>query len=287
MLTDPVFIRKLEMLRLLARKVLGGSLKADRKSNKKGSGILFADHAEYYFGDDYRNIDWNVYARLESLVVKLFELEEDICIYLLIDMSRSMASKILFAKQLAAALGYIGLCNADRVTIYGFAHTLQPVMEKCSGKGQTFPMLKLLQKAECFGTDTSFSESIRNFQGKYKKQGVYVIISDFFMARGYSDGLKFLRWNKNDIYVIQTVTKDELTCDLKGDIRLQCVETGSRRLVTVGPLEAAQYVKAIKKWNKDLERTCMQYGIGYTRATVDIPFEQVIQLILRRGGLVA
>ena len=74
LLTDPEFIKRLEMLHLLSRKVLGGTLKADRKSNKKGSGILFADYAEYNYGDDYRSIDWNIYARLEELVVKLFEI---------------------------------------------------------------------------------------------------------------------------------------------------------------------------------------------------------------------
>ena len=93
MLTDPAFIRRLDSLYLLARKVLGGTLQADRKSTKKGTGITFADYAEYYYGADYRAIDWRVFAKFESLVIKLFELEEDATIYLLVDCSNSMENK--------------------------------------------------------------------------------------------------------------------------------------------------------------------------------------------------
>ena len=86
MLTDPTFIRKLDGLYLLARKVLGGSMQADRKSSKKGSGITFADYAEYHPGDDFRSIDWRVYGRFEQLVVKLFEIDEDATVYILLNL---------------------------------------------------------------------------------------------------------------------------------------------------------------------------------------------------------
>ncbi len=105
MLTDSAFIRRLDSLYLLSRKVLGGSLQADRRTTKKGTGITFADYAEYYFGADYRSIDWRVFARFESLVIKLFELEEDATIYILLDCSRSMQSKFLFARQLSSSFG--------------------------------------------------------------------------------------------------------------------------------------------------------------------------------------
>ena len=121
MLTDPSFIKKLDSLYLLARKVLSGSLQADRKSSKKGTGITFADYAEYYLGADYRSIDWRVFAKFENLVIKLFEVEEDATIYILLDHSRSMASKFDYARQLTAALGYIALNCLDRLAVYGLA----------------------------------------------------------------------------------------------------------------------------------------------------------------------
>ena len=117
-LTGAAFIRRLETLFLLVRRVLGGSMQADRKSTRKGTGITFADYAEYRHGDDYRAIDWRVYARFDELVVKLFELEEDATVYILLDLSHSMASKTGIARRLAAALGYIGLNCQDRVAAY-------------------------------------------------------------------------------------------------------------------------------------------------------------------------
>ena len=90
-LTSPAFIQRLESLFLLTRRVLGGTLQADRKSRKKGTGITFADYAEYRLGDDFRAIDWRVYARFDQLVIKLFELEEDATIYILFDSSQSLS----------------------------------------------------------------------------------------------------------------------------------------------------------------------------------------------------
>ena len=125
-LTDSAFIQRLDTLYLLARRVLGGTLQADRKSTRKGAGITFADYAEYQLGDDYRSIDWRVFARSDELIIKLFELEEDATIYLLLDNSASMGSKLQMARQLTAALGYIGLNCLDRVAVYSFGDRMQP-----------------------------------------------------------------------------------------------------------------------------------------------------------------
>ena len=157
-LTDPKFIRQLDVLFLLARKVLGGALKADHKSDKKGAGINFADYSEYKLGDDYRSIDWNVYGRLEQLTVKQFEVEEDVCVYILLDVSPSMRAKLNYAATLAAALSYIALHNADTVSVHGFADTLEPVVRRCHGRARIFPMLESLQRTACRGSDTSFTE---------------------------------------------------------------------------------------------------------------------------------
>lgn len=133
-LTDPAFIRRLDSLYLLSRKVLGGSLHADRRTTKKGTGITFADYAEYYHGADYRSVDWRVFARFEALVIKLFELEEDTTISILLDCSHSMASKFLFARQLAAALGYIALNSLDRLAVFAMGETLARLADVGQGR---------------------------------------------------------------------------------------------------------------------------------------------------------
>ena len=229
MLTDPEFIRKLETLYLLTKKVLGGELKSDRRSAGKGSGLTFADYAEYHFGDDYRNIDWNIYARLEHMVIKLFEIEEDVRIFILLDMSPSMSNKILYAKRIAAALGYIALNNLDFLAIYGVADSLQCILQPSHGRGKIFPMLEALETAQVFGTESELTENIKSFQLKHRRPGICIIISDFFIRGGYKTAFDFLRWSGNDVFVIQILSPDELKCDLKGDIELECIESGRRK----------------------------------------------------------
>lgn len=287
MLTDPAFIRRLDSLYLLARKVLGGSLQADRKSTKKGTGITFADYSEYYFGADYRAIDWRVFARFESLVIKLFELEEDATIYLLLDCSRSMESKFLYARELAAALGYIGLHCLDRVCLYGLADTLEPMMDPSRGRGKSMPLLTKLNDVKTFGGDTKFDVCSRLFQARHRRRGLVLVISDFLFPTGYQDGLKYLQYHKHDVYCLQVLDEHDTRCDWKGDVEIECVETAQRQRITVTPQEARQYERAIADWNEGLHRYCAQRGIGLASTSPDIAFETVIQDILRRGGLVA
>lgn len=287
MLTDPAFIRRLEGLYLLARKVLGGSLQADRKSTKKGAGITFADYAEYSLGDDFRSIDWRVYARFEHLVIKLFEIDEDATIYILVDGSHSMKSKFLYARQLAAALGYIALHCLDQLCVYSLSDKLEPLQDKCRGRGKVLPFLRSLDEAVTQGADTNFTACCREFQARHRRRGVVIVISDFLFPGGYDEGLKFLTWHKHDVFCLQAQDDQDLKCDWKGDIELACIETGQRQKVTVTPREIRLYQEALNEWNEGLRKSCSRRGIGLASTTPEVPFDQVIQDILRRGGLVA
>jgi uncharacterized protein (DUF58 family) len=286
-LTDPLFIRKLEMLSLLTRKTLGGSLKADRKSTKKGSGTTFADYSEYNFGDDYRSIDWNIYARLENLVIKLFELEEDLHVYIFLDLSLSMTPKLDYARQLAAALSYIALNNLDRLTIYGLSDTLHTILRPAHGRARIFPMLDSLQNAQCYGHGTRIEKCIKTFQARSQRRGMCVLLSDFFVPNGLEQALDLLLWSKHDVFCLQVVDPADEKCEWRGDIDFHCVETDRQKRVTVGPAEAARFTEAVRQWQEELYRNCARRGIGLARASLEVPFEEVIQNILRRGGLVA
>ena len=286
-LTSPAFIQRLESLFLLARRVLGGTLQADRKSRKKGTGITFADYAEYRLGDDYRAIDWRVYARFDQLVIKLFELEEDATIYVLFDCSHSMVSKFVPAKQLAAGLGYIGLNCLDRVALYGMADKLTPLMEPGRGKGKVFPLLRSLEEAQSFGKDTDFTSCVKELQARHRKKGVVIVISDFLYPSGFEKGLKLLGGLGHDVFALQVHDSKDLDCDWKGDIEIECVETQQREKLTITPREAEAYRKAMAEWNENLRKQCAQNGIGLASTNENVPFDEVIQSILRKGGLVA
>ena len=170
----------------------GEGHKADRRSEKKGSGITFADYAEYRFGDDYRSIDWNIYGRLEELVVKLFELEEDVNIYILLDCSRSMERKFDYIRQIAAALGYIALNNLDKVILYGLSGDLRTLLEPSHGRGKILPFLQALEDASLFGSDTDFNGCTRAFQVRHRRRGVVLVLSDFLFGFLFGFLLDFL-----------------------------------------------------------------------------------------------
>src|SRR5580704_1891538 len=120
-LFDDDFQRKLDYLALVSKRVFAGRMRAERRTKKSGTGVEFADHRENQPGDDFRYLDWNVYQRFEKLLLRLYEEEEDLAIYLIVDASASMAygtgEKLRYAKRLAAALAYVGLANLDRVSI--------------------------------------------------------------------------------------------------------------------------------------------------------------------------
>ena len=120
-LLSPELLAQLERLELVSRKVFRGRMKGERISRRKGQSVEFSDFRNYTPGDDLRFIDWNTYARLDRLFLKIFLEEEDLHFYVLLDDSRSMEfgnpSKFFYAKQLAASLGFIGLTRADRVKL--------------------------------------------------------------------------------------------------------------------------------------------------------------------------
>ena len=285
-LTDPAFICRLESLYLLARKILGGSLQSDRRSTKKGAGITFADYAQYSLGDDYRSIDWRVYAKFESLLIKLFELEEDATIYLLVDCSPSMSTKQAYAKQLAAALGYIALNTLDRLAVYGLADHLKPLFDPSRGRNQVIPFLRSLEAMPMFGGNTDLSTCAREFEARHRRKGLVCVISDFLLPGGFEEGLSRLQWHKHEVFCLQTLDDNDLRCEWKGDVTLECVETGQSERVTVSPREARLYEEAIATWNSDLKQTCAKRGLGFLSTNTDVSFESVITDLLRRGGLV-
>src|SRR5579872_2669433 len=157
-LFDSNFLKQLEYLSLVSRRVFRGSLLAQRRTMQLGGGIEFADHRQYTPGDDFRYLDWNLYARHESLLLKRFQEEEDLHVYFLLDCSRSMAfgapPKFDFARQVAAALAYIALADLDRIAVVGFANDILADFPLTRGKGRILALLKFLEALTPSGEDT-------------------------------------------------------------------------------------------------------------------------------------
>src|SRR3984957_5116351 len=153
------FLKKIEYLSLVSRRIFRGSLMAQRRTKQLGGGIEFADHRDYSAGDDFRYIDWNLYARHDELLLKRFQEEEDLHVYFLLDCSRSMAfgnpPKFDFARQVAAALAYIALADLDRIAIVAFAGEVIADFPLTRGKARILGLLKFLEALDPQGTATN------------------------------------------------------------------------------------------------------------------------------------
>src|SRR6187455_3560437 len=161
------FLRKLEYLHVVSKRALAGQNRADRLTPKRGRGLEFADHRPYAPGDDFRHIDWKAYKRLGRLLLRLFDEERDLPIYLMLDVSRSMAEPAKFdmARRIAAALCYIGLAHLDRITILPFDKAVGPEVQPGRGKGRIFRVFEYLERLEAAGP-TDLRTSFKEFAGR-------------------------------------------------------------------------------------------------------------------------
>ena len=286
-LFDEEFQRKLETLAIVSRRVFAGRMRAERRSKKKGSGVEFADHRDYVPGDDFRYVDWNVYQRFGRLLVRLYEEEEDLSIYFIVDCSTSMGfgdgRKFDQARRLAAALAYVGLANLDRVTIVGVNESVAARMPTTRGKGRIFKVFQFLRRLEPDGT-TDLRETLKTFVAQHKRRGLAVLISDLYDPAGFEGGINMLRFNKFEPFVIHIVDPNEARPTLKGDVRVYDCETGEEREVTVTQKMLEKMERAWNDYRDEVERFCTARQVPYFPADVNVPFDELVLRVFRRGG---
>ncbi len=287
---DSEFLKKLEYLYIVSKKIFAGRIKAERRSTRRGVSVEFADYRNYTPGDDFRYIDWNAFARLDELLLKLYEEREDLHIYFLVDASQSMTygelPKLIYAKRVAAALAYIGLSNLDRIGITVFNTTDMNRLPTERGKGKIFTVLNFLDQINGTG-ETDMEHAFRNFVHMTKRRGLVVVISDLFDPKGFTAGLNMLKFQKHDLFVIHIIDEKEAEPTLLGDYHLVDVETDQLRPVTINENHIKRYKALFNKYCDDLDRYCTQREISLVRTMTKAPFEELILRIFRMGGFVS
>ncbi|MCU0658957.1 MAG: DUF58 domain-containing protein [Polyangiaceae bacterium] len=286
-LFDDEFQRKLDYLAIVSRKVFAGRMRAERKTKKSGSGIEFVDHRDYVPGDDLRYLDWNVYQRFGRLQVRLFEEEEDLAVYILVDTSTSMrfgdGEKLRHAKKVAAALSYVALANLDRVAVLGVGEKLTDSMAPARGKERIFRVFQFLRGLETEGM-TDLKVALRSFAARNKRRGMAVLISDLYDPAGFEEGINVLRYNRFEPLVIHINNRAEAKPTLLGDVLLYDCETGEEREVTVTARLLEKYRMAYEEYRREVELFCASKQVPYFEADVSVPFEDLVLRIFRRGG---
>ena len=288
-LLDPQFLKKLEALGLVSKRVFAGQTKGERRSLKRGSSVEFADFREYSLGDDLRYVDWKAYGRLEKLFLKLFVEEEDLSIHLLLDTSKSMdfgspLTKADYARRVAAALGYIALSEYDRVLLASFSDTLGERLPPLRGKPGVFPFFQFLENKTPIGGGTRFGEALAQYAAQSKNVGIAVVISDFFDP-SHVQGLKALLSRRFQVVLLHVLDEEEVHPTLTGDLRLVDSETNEVREVSMSPHILAQYEARVQSFCTELQALSNRYGMDYVRTATSVPFEEVILKYLRNGGM--
>lgn len=287
-LLDPEFIARLERLEMVSKKIFRGSMRGERRSRRRGESAEFADHRNYVVGDDLRFLDWNAYARLERLFIKLFLEEVDLHVNILVDVSKSMEwgrpEKSRYARQIAAALGYVGLANNDRVSVYQYANGLVGELAGARGKRLLPKLLDFLQSTECGGI-SDFGLACKQFSLRHSQPGILIVLSDFFDKGGYESGLRMLLGRKSDVYCIQILSPDELEPQFSGELRLTDVEDEDVAEVSISRALINRYKHNLSAYCKTLQEYCTRRGMTYAMTCSDVPFDQVVLNVLRRRGL--
>jgi uncharacterized protein (DUF58 family) len=292
-LLSPELLIQLEKMELVSRKIFRGRMKGERRSPRKGQSVEFADFRNYVPGDDLRFVDWNTYARLEKLFLKMFLEEEDLHFYALVDASASMdfgePTKLRYALQLAAALGFIGLVRGDRVKIETLGGAASGSGGKASpvfrGRRSLWRMLDHLESIEP-GQNASLTEGIKSFCLRNSGKGIVVLMSDLMDKAGFQPALRYLVSKDMDIYVVQLLSAEELEPDVQGDLRLvDCEDDDVAEVTVTGPL-LKKYKETLAAFVDSAREFCTRRGMAYLLARTSIPVDQLVTGYLATRGLV-
>lgn len=288
-LLDKEFLARLEQLELISRRIRRGAFRGERRSTRKGQSVEFADHRPYGAGDDLRFLDWNLYARLDRLMTKLFYDEEDLAVYLVLDRSASMdfgdPSKALTAKRILAAIGYISLIGMNRVFLWSPGQPREIELTNLRSSRSSQRLFDALERAEVGGAD-GLGEPLRRWIGTRRPRGVLVLASDLLHPDGSWEHLRVLVRGGLEVHALRVLTPQEVEPDVEGDLRLMDAEDGTGVDVSVTPKLLERYQAAREEYDRRLDQFCRSRQITLLPARTDVPFETLVLDVLRTKGIV-
>lgn len=300
-MVSPELLRRLEQFQLLAARRAKSAAKGERRSRARGQSVEFADYRTYSHGDDFRYLDWNLYGRLDRLFVKLYEEERELPVRLFLDASESMTfgepRKFDFARQLAAAIGYVALCGFDRVSVIPFPEfdvsqrnearpqfeaAVRGALRTVRGKKSSLSYFQNLS-ALTAGGRAELNQALRRGALEAKQAGVAVVLSDFLDPSGYEGGLGALVARGFQVSAIQILAPEEMTPATYGDLRLVDSETGGLQEVTFGRYRLKAYQQTVLNYIQCLREYCQPRGIHFFSVTSDTSLEKLLLQQLREA----
>ena len=269
MLLDPQLRARLERLSLANRTRLRGVWGGRHRSTRLGESLDFADYREYNPGDDYRRIDYNLWARLGVVLIRLFEAEDEMPLQIVVDNSRSMdfGEKFTSARQLAAMVTYLALISGERVRLATVPEPGSPgLVGPWARHVSAWPKLETwLEELDADGgTDLGAASRII---ANTVSRGPVVLISDL-MQDGWQQAIDLFGTARGGV-VIHVLSPAEIDPDLTGDLTLRDIETRREVPVSMSGDAIDRYRERVQSFIDDAARRCRRVGLEYVQATAD------------------
>jgi len=281
-LLTPELLRRLEQIQLLAARRAKSTARGERRSRARGVSVEFADYRNYVVGDDLRHLDWNLFGRLDRLFLKLYEEERELPVRIFLDASESMnfgtPRKFDFARQVAAAMGYVALCGFDRVSFHVFpdphaqeAPALLAYNQQMAVRGALRSVRGKKSAMQFFtnitaltsGGPADFNAALKRGALEARQTGVAVVLSDFLDPNGYEAGLSALIGRGFQVNAVQILAPEELEPSSFGDLRLIDAETGTQQEVTFGKYRLKAYQQSVASYIQRLREYCQSRGMQF------------------------
>jgi uncharacterized protein (DUF58 family) len=280
---DTSFLDHLKKFSLIVNKRVTSVYSGQKLSTASGRGISFKDHRVYSYGDDFRGIDWKVFARTDDLYIKNFEEERNMNVHILVDYSASMnygspISKFDYASMIGVGFAYLAMKDNEKFQFATFSEELN-LFQSRKGMGQLASMVDHLNNLKVNGR-TDFLKTLGSYKKLVGSRSLIIIISDMlFNLDDIKDALIGL--GRHDIKLIQVLDKQEKDLKLEGDFKLKDSETNDEMRTFVSPRLIKNYTSMLDNHTAKIKEICNSLNINYYQVTSDKPIFDTFYEVLK------
>lgn len=275
---DLAFLHQLDRFSLLINKRVTSNYVGERRTVVPGAGLIFRDHHPYTPGDDFRAIDWKVFARTDRLYVKRYESERNLTVHIILDYSASMdfgstkTSKGDYGAMVGIGYAYMAMKNNERFVLSTFAEKLE-LFKPRKGRKQLAGIVHHLNDKKAVG-ETNLEVSLSRYKKLINSKSMIIIISDFlYDPKEIRNGLARLFSNyKHDVRLVQVLDKLEVDLQgLEGDYKITDSESSTTMRTYISPLLRRQYIKRLTEHNADIKKVAEEFGAKYYTFSTNTP----------------
>ena len=281
-------LKKVRKIEIKTRHLSNHIFSGEYHSHFKGRGMTFSEVRKYQYGDDIRDIDWNVTAKLNEAHIKVFEEERELTLMLLVDVSKSESfgtrkqQKRDLITELCAVLAFSAMQNNDKVGVVFFSGQIELYIPPKKGKSHVLRIIRELLEFKPVSKGTNLSEALKFLSSVVKKRSIVFVLSDF-QSDNYDNNLKIAS-NKHDLTAIRMIDPSEKKLPNMGLVQMENPETGTINWIdTSSKIVRHKYMEAYQEFVNNFKNSCSQSGTDSIDLRIDLPYtKKLLEFFKRR-----